>query len=440
MKTLQQLTLIVFVLIQSIGYSQTNDFEIFSKKYNSLLKEQNKGIAILVKKENKIVTTSLGDFNLTEHSVFNIGSATKTFTAIILLQEIEKGNIKLTDSIGSYLTPIQNVDGSLTIETLLSHESGLDEVIGKNIQDIFYGRNDSLYNDNLLYQVERNKPEMLDKFDYCNTNYFLLGKIIEKLTDQSYFDLLRERIFIPLKLKNTYPYVHKNIPNLATPYHEGKDVTSYLDYRYFANIAYAAGSIASTLSDMEVFYRSLFETELLLKKETVKLMMESGNEVYGLGLFKPTNSEHDFYGHGGNNIGYAFRNGYNPVTKNMFLLFTNSRTIPLKKSIKNDVVSYINNKAIESFKSIDIENFKEYTGTYLLKEANLNLEIVLEENKMYLVVDAQGVKSELTQKSKISLYDTTVGVVLTKIEGNKESLSFNQNGFETIITKIVSNK
>ncbi len=436
MKTSRQLiVLLVFFLIKYIGYGQTNDLDIISKKYNSVLKEQNKGMAILIKKDNKIKTISLGNFNLTEHSVFNIGSATKTFTAILILQEVEKGNLRLTDSVGTYLTPIQNVDGSLTIKALLTHESGLDEVIGRNIQDIFYAKNDSLYNAALLQQIEKSNPKMVGKFDYCNTNYFLLGKIIEKITDQSYFDLLRERILTPLKMKNTHPYVHRNIPNLATPYHEEKDVTDYLDYRYFANIAYAAGSMASTLTDMEIFYRSLFETEQLLKKETVKMMMESGNQYYGYGLFKSNQEGVNYYGHGGNNIGYAFRNQYNPITKDLYLIFSNTRTIPSKKSISTDLIAYMNNKPIESFKSIDLKNFKKYTGTYLLKEANLTLEIVLENDKMYLVSEAQGVKSELTQKDDKSLYDTTVGVVLTQIEDDNNSLSFSQNGFVTTISK-----
>ncbi|EZH75685.1 hypothetical protein ATO12_02530 [Aquimarina atlantica] len=438
MKTLQHIIIAVLILVQSISFSQESKLNSIKEKFNSLVKEQNKGVAILIKKNNQIKTLSLGNFSLNENNVFNIGSATKTFTAILILQEVEKGNLKLTDTIGKYVMPIQNVDASLTISQLLTHESGLDEIIGKNIEKIFYAKKDSLYNDNLLDQVEKNNPKMIGKFDYCNTNYFLLGRILEKVTDQSYFDLVRERIIEPLKMKNTYPYVHKNLPNLATPYHQNKDVTKYLDYRYFANIAYAAGSIASTLSDMEIFYRSLFETEILLKKETVKQMIESGNEVYGLGIFKSNYKNIKYFNHGGNNIGYSFANAYNPKTKNLFLLFTNSRRIPIGKSIKNDLFAYLNDEKIEDFKSINIADFKEITGKYLLKEANLTLEIKQEKGKLYLIVEAQGVKSELTQKNKTTLYDMAVGATLTKIKGNTNSLTFSQNGFTTTISKITT--
>jgi len=419
-----------------MSFAQEDKLDLIDQKFNPLLTQQNKGVAILIKKDNEINTLSLGNFNLHENHVFNIGSASKTFTAILLLQEVEKGKVKLSDSIGMYLTPLKNVDNGLTIQQLLTHESGLDEVIGKNIQDAFYAKNDSIYNIDLLNQIEQNNPKMIGKYDYCNTNYLLLGRIIEKITDQSYFDLVRERIIIPLKMNNTYPYLHKGLPNLATPYHQEKDVTAYLNYKFFANIANSAGSIASTLSDMELFYTSLFETDILLKKETVQQMMASGNENYGLGIMKSNNAKEELFGHGGNNIGYAFRNAYNPKTKNLFLMFSNTMSIPFEKTLKDDLLAYLSNEKIENFKTVNIENFKKYTGKYLLKEANLTLEIIEENTKLYLVVETQGVKSELTQKNETTLYDTVVGATLEIIDGNEKALTFSQNGFTTTINKI----
>ncbi len=209
MKTLQQLTLLLFVLIQSMSFAQEDKLDLIDQKFNPLLTQQNKGVAILIKKDNEINTLSLGNFSLHENHVFNIGSASKTFTAILLLQEVEKGKVKLSDSIGMYLTPLKNVDNGLTIQQLLTHVSGLDEVIGKNIQDAFYAKNDSIYNIDLLNQIEQNNPKMIGKYDYCNTNYLLLGRIIEKITDSSYLDLVRERIIIPLKMNYMIPYLHK---------------------------------------------------------------------------------------------------------------------------------------------------------------------------------------------------------------------------------------
>ncbi len=436
MKTLQHITIVLFLFVSGLLSAQENSLEIIKNNYHSLLIEQHKGVGVLVKKNGNSNSFSTGKFNLTANKVFNIGSATKTFTAILILQEVEKGNLQLTDSIGKFLNPIKNVDGSLTIKTLLAHESGLDGVIGKNIEVAFYAKNDSIYNINLLDKIGKNNPKMIGKFDYCNTNYLLLGKIIEKVTDQNYFDLVRERIIEPLHLKNTYPYVYKNIPNLATPHHNGKDVTEFLDYRYFAKIANAAGSIASTLNDMEKFYTALFETEILLKKETVQLMMHSGNKYYGLGLMKSTHNGVTLYGHGGNNIGYSFRNGYDPTTKNLYLIYTNSHRLPFHKAIADDIFNYLDNKKITKTKSVNIEKFKKHVGKYLLKEANMVFELLLENNKLYLYVKAQNIKSLLIVKSENTIIDTTVGATLTLVKDSTDALVFSQNGFTTTINRI----
>jgi len=436
MKTLQS-TLMLFILMSFAFISSAQDVSLntIKLKYDSSLLEKQQGLAILTKKEGQIETISMGAHHLTKTSVFNIGSATKTFTAILILQEMEKGNLALTDSINQFLTPINNVPGTLTLEELLTHKSGLDEIIGKNILTIYFGKNDSLYDTSLLNQLEAHHPEERGKFSYCNSNYFLLGKVLEKVTDRRYFDLVQERIIEPLQLHNTYPYLHKNIPNLAQPRHEDKNVSKYLDFRYFANIAYAAGSIASTLTDIEVFYTALFETEKLLKKETVQLMMTKGSEHYGLGLMKSSNQDIISYGHGGNNIGYAFRNEYNPVTKTLYLAFTNSRTLPFQKVLVDDLDAYLTNKTIKNTLALDVSQFRDFIGTYHLEEAKLVLEIIEEDNKLYLLAEAQGVKSELIQKNVTTLFDTTVGATLERLEDSDDGLKFSQNGYETIIKR-----
>ena len=436
MKLLSTLTIILSFLVQSTLSAQDKDLSLFTQKYDSILHLQQKGIAVLVKQNGQISTVGLGDFNLDEHSVFNIGSATKTFTAILIMQEVEKGNIKLTDSIGKYLTPLRNVDPGLSVQALITHESGLDEIIGRNIADIFYGKNDSLYETSLLHEIEANQPELIGEFDYCNTNYFLLGKIIEKVTDQSYFDLVRERILVPLKMEHTHPYLHKNIPHLAPPYDNGEDLSQYLDYRYFANIAYAAGSIGSTLLDMERFYTGLFDSEILLKAETVEQMMTAGNETYGLGLFKLGDEENEYFGHGGNNIGYAFRNAYDPSTGDLFLVFSNALAIPIEGAITEDLYATLKGETLAEFQKVSTNRFEHIPGKYFLKEANLTLEIKKDEDKFLLVVEAQGITSELFQKDDITLYESQVGATLQIIEGNDDALVFQQSGFETNIVRV----
>lgn len=415
--------------------AQSNLKDVYEKHHERMLND-NKGVAVMISKDGKTDAMGIGKFDFNEHSVFNVGSATKTFTAILILQEEEKGNLKLSDSIGTFLSPINNVDGSLTVEALLTHESGLDEVIGRNIRDIFYAKHDSVYNSPLLLQVEENSPEEIGKFNYCNTNYFLLGKILESVTDQSYFDLVRERILEPLEMNETYPYVHKNLPNLAVPYHNGENVIEYLDYRFFADVAYSAGSIASTLSDMEIFFTELFEGTKLLQPKSLAKMLNEGNEAYGLGIFKPETEEDSFYGHGGNNIGYAFRNGYDIENKTLYLLFSNSITIPFGGILQEDLSTVLRGEEVKQAEAVNIEKFSHFVGTYELKEAEMTFEILIEDGKIYVYVPAQGVKSELIQENETTLKDMQVGATFTSIEGSNDELTFSQSGYITKIYRV----
>ncbi|MCH2230358.1 MAG: beta-lactamase family protein [Crocinitomicaceae bacterium] len=436
MNKIKHIWILLFFYVSQPSFAQDMNFSELKEKYDFKLKEKNEGIAVLVKNKQNIGSVGIGNFQLNDNTVFNIGSATKTFTVVLLLQEVEKGNLKLSDRIGQYLDPIRNVDENLTIESLITHESGLDEVIGSNLTEIFDAQSDSLYELSMLHSVEKNKSELIGEFDYCNTNYFLLGKILEKVTDRFYFDLLRERIFEPIGMKNSYPYLYKNIPNLAPPYHEGMDVSNNLDHRFYANIAFSAGSIASTLSDMEKFYTGLFETTVLLEKESVERMMVEGNSIYGLGLFKWEVDSVSLFGHGGNNIGYSFRNAYDPASKSMYLVFANSRGIPFQKDLTDDLLALMQGEEVKLNNSFDLDKFKHLVGSYELKQNGMLFEFSIEDNRLYLTVPSQGIKCEMNQKNSTTIVDTQVGANFELIEGNNEAIKFSQNGFETQLNRV----
>ena len=116
MKSLNPFLIIALLLFNVfVTLSQEKPLATIVDKYDASFKEKNQGISLLIKKDGQTHTTSIGAHKLNEHNVFNIGSTTKTFTAILLLQEVEKGNIKLTDSIGAYLEPIANLQTKLKI-------------------------------------------------------------------------------------------------------------------------------------------------------------------------------------------------------------------------------------------------------------------------------------------------------------------------------------
>lgn len=424
--------ILMFFVCQLIIGQQLNTI---TKKYNSYVTELNQGIGVLVQKDGIIETSTIGKGNFNEHTVFNIGSATKKMTAILILQEVEKGNLKLSDSIGKFLNPIKNVDMSLSIETLLRHQSGLGEYVNAGITNDYFAQRDSIYNRDFLLHIPKSSPKRVGKYSYCNTNYLLLGKIIEKVTDRSYFDLLRERIFIPADMKESYPYVSKNLKNLANPTHNGNDVSKFLDYRFFANYAYAAGSIASTLNDMATFYQHLFEKKTLLSEKSLEKLIAFDDANYALGMMKFRDG---YIGHGGNNVGYSFRELYNPKTKNIILFFANSRSIPFNKMLKTELLAYVNGKKLPevTFNENTVNDFKSVVGKYQFeyKDMKMNMEVVAKNNQLYFA--AQGTEVLLVSKEKNKLYNGDFGVELEVIPNNNKELTFRQNGLETTIKRI----
>ena len=434
MKHIKSILFLIFSGISLIGYTQNLQSQL--EKYNPYLEELNQGIGILVQQNGKATVANIGKYNFNEHTVFNIGSATKKMTAILILQEVENGTLKLSDSIGTYLQDIKNVDASLTIKSLLSHRSGLGEIVGGNFEKEFYNKNDSFYNSDFLNKIPENNPKKIGKYHYCNTNYILLGHILEKVNDKSFFDLLQERIFTPCNMTTSYPYVSKKLKNLATPIHKQQDVSSYLDYRFFANYAYAAGSVASTLNDITKFYNHLFQHKTLLSKESLELFTSFDDADYGLGIMKFNNG---YVGHGGNNIGYSFREYYNPENQNLILVFSNARFIPFNKMLKEELFNFINGETTNiTFNNNITSDFKAVIGKYLFDSHGMKINMEILEKNNHLYFSAQGAEVILISKEVGKLYNGGFGVELEVNHEKPNELIFRQNGLETTIKRIKS--
>lgn len=433
MKSLKLIIFIAFFLFQQITFGQQT-LQQLTEKYTPYLTELNQNITVLIEKKGKTTIANIGKNSFNEHTVFNIGSATKKMTAILILQEVENGNLKLSDSIGTYLQPIKNVDNSLTIETLLRHRSGLGEMVGRNYAEEYFAKNDSIYNQNILNRIPPGNSEKVGKYQYCNTNYILLGKILEKVADKGYFDVLQERIFKPANMQESYPYLSKNLNNLAPPTHRGKDVSEFLDHRFFSNYAYAAGSVASTLHDMQLFYHYLFEKKTLLSDASLKLLTSFDDANYGLGMIK---FKDEYIGHGGNNLGYAFREYYNPKEKKLVLFFSNGEIIPFHKILKKELFDFINGKSSTTTFSNNITSeFKNALGKYQFDTHGMKMQMEIIEKNNHLYFSAQGAQVILVSKEKNKLYNGSFGIELEVHPEKNDELTFRQNGLETTIKRI----
>ena len=252
---------------------------------------------------------------------FGIGSVTKQFTAMLIMQLAEANTIKLQDTVAKYLPylPVEKAN-HITIHQLLAHTSGLPhysglQSIGVSLKD--FG-NISHSPKELTELIGRtnlvNKPG--SEFSYSSLGYDLLGAILEEVSGKSYAELLDEMIVMPLGLKNTgfgtNEYISKNLAK-GYSYHEvygwdwwtsehgGK--TTEAPFRD-QSTAYAAGGMHSTVNDLFIWSEAVKSHELL-SKEFTKIMLTANKHGQCYGWVRnwddiiEKNTNVRLYGHGG---------------------------------------------------------------------------------------------------------------------------------------------
>ena len=196
---------------------------------------------------------------------FRLGSITKQFTAMVVLQLVEQGKIRLDGKITDYLPDYPGKTGNIiTIHNLLTHTSGIlgYTEIPNFRRDLF--RNP--YSPEQFVKVFQDSALLFapgSRFSYSNSGYFLLGVIIEKVTGKPYEEVLQEKIFAPLGMKNS-GYDHYNIILRKRARGYERRGGDYLNAEYFdSSNPYSAGSLYSTVEDLYLWDQALYTDKLL---------------------------------------------------------------------------------------------------------------------------------------------------------------------------------
>lgn len=264
---------------------------------------------------------------------FRIASITKTFTATLALILVDRGKLDLDAASARYL-PQLGIPEAVKVRWLLNHTSGIHE-----------------YTDTepFLAQMRENsfkvwKPEELAKiglaqppyfepgkgFHYSNTNYVILGMLIEKVSGSSFASLLEREILKPLKLEDTSLPSGRRMP---VPYSNG-----YYDYNADGKLdrftdlvdpsmTWAAGAMVSNAGDLQAWARELVEGSLLENRtleersKTVDAALESlPGATYGLGIM----DYQGYWGHDGATPGYNSAMFYRPSDGATVIVLGNS--------------------------------------------------------------------------------------------------------------------
>lgn len=258
-----------------------------------------------------------------------IGSNTKMYVATIVLQLVEEGSLELDDPIDDHLPGLLTGAGitgaDITVQALLQHTSGLPEYAVDIAAEAFAVQN-SYFAPRTLLDLALDKPASFqpgERWEYSNTNYLVLGLLIEKLTSKVLHEQIQERIIAPLGLEHSYmPVPGDRSIHGAHPhgYHQDsngelRDITE-MD----PSFAWAAGSMVTSPSDLNRFTQALLNGELLNESSlaAMKSSVPAGDGVwpgglYGLGLQGfPLSCGGVAWGHGGDIPGTQTRNAVGP--------------------------------------------------------------------------------------------------------------------------------
>ena len=204
---------------------------------------------------------------------FNLGSINKIFTKIAIFQLIEQGKLSLDDRLGKHLPDYPNKEAAakVMIKHLLDMQSGIGDFFGPKFEATPKDRIRSIKDYLPLFDDQPLKFEPGTSRTYSNGGYVVLGAIIEKITGQSYYDYVRERIFKPAGMANTDSYeTGANTPNLAEGYLRNEKGERVSNVQMRPARGSSAGGGYSTAEDLLKFTIALKNNKLLNPENTRK--------------------------------------------------------------------------------------------------------------------------------------------------------------------------
>lgn len=363
---------------------------------------------------------------------YRIGSITKMFTATIIFQLIEEGKLTLKTPLDKYFPKVPNAK-KITVGNLLNHRSGIHNFT-----------NDSEY---LLWNTKpHTQAEMLaiivkggsdfvpgSKAEYSNSNFVLLGYIVEKITGHSYKDELQKRIASKIGLTNTY-YGGK----ISSGNHEAYSYTMASAWEQESetdmSIPGGAGAILSTPADLDMFIDALF-TGKLVKKESLELM-KTQTDRYGMGLFQVPLGSKKGYGHTGGIDGFSSSLTYFP-DDSLAIAYCNNGAVMATNDIMIGALSIYFNKPydIPTFKTVALSaaTLNSYAGVYSSAQMPLKITVTVKGNLLYAQATGQG-EFPLEAIDETNFQFTQAGIKMS-FDATKNEMTLKQGGGSYNFTK-----
>lgn len=433
--------LLLCALMFTAGHAQTPDKNKLDQFFNRLA-EKNKAMGSLTvtKDGNILYTRAIGYSRIngaekkpvSEATRYRIGSISKMFTAALIFQLVEENKLKLSDTLDKFFPQIPNAQ-KITLAQMLGHRSGIFELT--DVSDFRSLKTQPKTREEIVAIIAKGKPafEPGEKAQYSNSNYVLLGYIVERAGGRSYEDALKQRITSKIGLTDTY---------LGAGYsdagrNEGLSYNFIGDWKQESethlSIPGGAGAIISTSPDLTKFIQALFDGKIV-SKESLEQMKPTDRYGRGIDLY-PLGGK-TFYGHNGAIDAFRSFLVYLPEEKLALAYVSNGVNYPLNNIVSGVFDIYWNKPfEIPSFATIAVnpEVLDKYVGVY--SSAGVSFKLTITRDNSTLVVQPTGQPAfplEAVAQDKFSL--DSRGVVL-EFDAAKTQLTFKRGEREVLFTK-----
>lgn len=353
---------------------------------------------------------------LNDSTIFELASVSKQFTAMGIVQLKKEGKLSYQEDITKYVPELIDYKG-ITIQNLLNHTGGLPDYM--ELSDKNWDKSNIATNDDMLEMFKQVKPKKLfepnEKWDYSNTGYLILATIIERASGQEFEEYLKNKIFEPLEMENTFVYrrrfTPKEVPNYANGYiysdslqkkilpdEIGKDF-----YVVYLDGIVGDGMVNSNPKDLLKWDRALYKDNLINDEDrelifSSVMTKDSSQTDYGFGwMIDSTKTYGRVAYHSGGWAGYiSYIERDIDNDKTIIVLQNNSLSkteIPIKNTRR-----ILYNQAVEKPIKLNNEILKSYAGKYM-RDNQKEREIAFENDKLYVVM-SEDYKMELVPVSE----------------------------------------
>ncbi len=273
-----------------------------------------------------------------EH-LFWTASMGKLFLGATVMQLVEENKMSLDDPIGKYFNDIQYVDTNITIRELLKHRSGVKEFLSQTATAQWYNNPDKMWTPREALETYLGPKDFAHgtSFAYSNSNFVILGMVIEKVTGNTLAQEFRSRIFNPLGMEHSYFQPQETFIENITPCwsdfnQDGifDDQSNFIHSTSFASMVFGAGAILSKSEEVSKFTRAVFRAELFNQslldemKQCTSVSFGPNSTGYGIATMRYKFFNKDYFGHGGDISGFTTLTIHQPETNVTLTLMVNN--------------------------------------------------------------------------------------------------------------------